>query len=162
LNVLTIKPIGVVHSPFKEPKKVPIQSAASKGVTGTIEVFPEYIEGLKDLEGFSHIILLYHFHLIEVTSLTVQPFLDDHLHGVFATRAPPRPNHIGISIVLLRGIEKGILHIKDLDIVDGTPLIDIKPYIPKFDCRKTAKIGWLKGKTNKLQSTKDDGRFYKQ
>jgi len=89
MNELTYKPIGVVHSQFKEPKNVPIQAVASKGTMGTIEIYPEYSEGLRDLEGFSHIILLYHFHRIKVSSLLVKPFLDDKLHGVFATRSPP-------------------------------------------------------------------------
>lgn len=161
MNELTYKPIGVVHSQFKEPKNVPIQSVASKGITGTIEIYPEYIEGLTDLEGFSHIILLYHFHRIKDSSLMVKPFLDDKLHGVFATRSPARPNKIGISIVQLKGIENNILQIQDIDILDGTPLIDIKPYVPKFDCRKTAKIGWFSDKISKLETTKDDGRFCK-
>jgi tRNA-Thr(GGU) m(6)t(6)A37 methyltransferase TsaA len=156
---LVYKPIGVVHSPFKEPKNVPIQAAASNGTAGTIEIYPEYVEGLKDLEGFSHLILLYHCHLVKGYSLMVKPFLDDNLHGVFATRAPARPNPIGISTVQLNRIENNILHIQDLDILDGTPLIDIKPYIPKFDCRKNAKIGWFNGKIIKLATTKDDGRF---
>jgi tRNA-Thr(GGU) m(6)t(6)A37 methyltransferase TsaA len=158
---LTYKPIGFVHSPFKEPKNVPIQASASKGIEGTIEIHPEYVEGLKDLEGFSHIILLYHFHLAKSGSLTVKPFLDDKLHGIFATRAPARPNPIGISIVQLKRIENNTLHIQDIDVLDGTPLLDIKPYIPKFDCRKTTQIGWFRGKISKLAETKDDGRFCK-
>jgi tRNA-Thr(GGU) m(6)t(6)A37 methyltransferase TsaA len=161
MSALTYKPVGVVHSPFKEPKNVPIQAAASKGIAGNIEIYPEYVEGLVDLEGFSHIILLYHFHLVKDCHLMVKPFLDDKLHGVFATRSPARPNPIGISIVLLERIEGNILHIRDLDILEGTPLLDIKPYVPKFDNRKTAKIGWFNGKIGKLDSTRDDGRFSK-
>jgi len=159
MKAITYKPIGVVHSPFKEPKNVPIQAVASKGTKGTIEVFPEYVEGLKDLDGFSHIILIYHFSLVNGYSLVMKPFLDDNLHGVFATRSPCRPNPIGLSIVRLTKIEKNILYIQDLDIVDGTPLLDIKPYIPKFDNRRTSKIGWLNNKIEKLSTTKDDGRF---
>ena len=161
MSEFTYKPIGVVHSPFKEPKNVPIQSTASKGIAGTIEIYPQYLEGLRDLEGFSHIILLYHFHLTIGYSLMVKPFLDDKLHGVFATRSPARPNKIGISIVHLIGIENNRLHIEDVDILDGTPLIDIKPYVPKFDYRKTTKIGWFKSKLGRLKETKDDGRFCK-
>jgi tRNA-Thr(GGU) m(6)t(6)A37 methyltransferase TsaA len=112
MNEVTYTPIGVVHSPFKEPKNVPIQASASKGTKGTIEVNPEYTEGLKDLEGFSHIILLYHFSLVKARSLLVKPFLDDNLHGVFATRSPARPNAIGISTVRFTRIENNILHIK--------------------------------------------------
>ena len=162
MSALTYKSIGVVHSPFKEPKNVPIQAVASKGTTGTLEIYPEYAEGLQDLDGFSHLILLYHFHLIkEDCSLMVKPFLDDQLHGVFATRSPARPNKIGISVVSLTKIEKNTLHVQDVDIIDGTPLIDIKPFVPEFDCRKTDKIGWFSGKISKLEITKDDGRFCK-
>ena len=162
MSVLTYKSIGVVHSPYKEPKNVPIQAVASSGTAGTLEIYPEYVEGLQDLDGFSHLILLYHFHLIKTDySLLVKPFLDDQLHGVFATRSPARPNKIGISVVTLTKIEKNTLHIQDVDIVDGTPLIDIKPFVPEFDCRKTAKIGWFSGKISKLEITKDDGRFCK-
>jgi tRNA (adenine37-N6)-methyltransferase len=162
LSTLTYKPIGVVHSPFKEPKNVPIQAVASKGATGTLEIYPEYAKGLLDLDGFSHLILLYHFHLIkEDFSLLVKPFLDDKLHGVFATRSPARPNKIGISIVRLTRIENNNLHVQDVDIIDGTPLIDIKPFVPAFDCRKTAKIGWFSDKIDKVEITKDDGRFCK-
>ncbi len=161
VDSLTYKPIGIVHSPFKDPKNIPIQAAASTGAKGTIEIYVEYAEGLVDLEGFSHIMLLYHFHLVKAGSLMVKPFLDDKLHGVFATRAPARPNPIGISTVKLTRIEGNTLHIQDLDIIDGTPLIDIKPYVPEFDCRKTDKIGWFTEKINKLSSTRDDGRFCK-
>jgi tRNA (adenine37-N6)-methyltransferase len=140
---------------------VPIQATASEGTVGTIEVYPQYAEGLKDLQGFSHIILLYHFHLVKAGSLIVKPFLDDQTHGVFATRSPSRPNPIGISIVKLTSIDKNILHIQNVDILEGTPLLDIKPYVPEFDCRKTLKIGWFKGKIEKLPATRDDGRFCK-
>lgn len=162
MSTITYKSIGLVHSPFKEPKNVPIQAVASKGTAGTLEIYPEYVEGLIDLEGFSHLILLYHFHLIkEDSSLMVKPFLDAKLHGVFATRSPARPNKIGISVVSLTGIEKNTLFVQDLDIIDGTPLIDIKPFVPEFDCRKTTKIGWFGGKIGNLEVTKDDGRFCK-
>ena len=161
LEQLTYKPIGVVHSPFKKPENTPIQASASKGVIGTVEIYPEYSEGLQDLEGFSHIILLYHFHLIKNSFLMVKPFLDDELHGIFATRSPSRPNKIGISVVHLTGVKDNILQIEDIDILDGTPLIDVKPYVPEFDCRKTSKIGWLSNKIDKLAETKDDGRFCK-
>jgi len=154
-------PIGVIHSRFKEPKGVPIQSVAAKGIEGTVEVFPEYVEGLEDLEGFSHIILIYHFHLSRHSTLKVKPYMDDRMHGVFATRAPARPNPIGISVVRLVGIEKNVLYIQDVDIVDGTPLLDIKPYVPEFDVRKVDKIGWLEKNVNKLPVSKDDGRFSK-
>jgi tRNA-Thr(GGU) m(6)t(6)A37 methyltransferase TsaA len=159
-NEVTYKPIGVVHSPFKEPQNVPIQASASS-TRGTIEIYPQYVEGLKDLNGFSHIILLYHLHLAKNVSLLVKPFLDDKLHGVFATRAPARPNPIGLSIVQLKSVDGNILHIQEVDILDGTPLLDIKPYVPKFDHRENCKIGWFNEKISKLPSTKDDGRFCK-
>jgi len=160
LSLLTYKSIGVVHSPFKEPKNVPIQ-AASKATVGTLEIYPEYTEGLQDVEGFSHLILLYHFHLVKGCSLLVKPFLDDTLHGVFATRSPARPNKIGLSVVRLTGIKNNILQIQNVDIIDGTPVLDIKPFVPDFDCRNTNKIGWLGSKIGNLETIKDDGRFSK-
>lgn len=160
MSLLTYKSIGVVHSPFKEPKNVPIQ-AASKATVGTLEIYPEYTEGLQDVEGFSHLILLYHFHLVKGCSLLVKPFLDDTLHGVFATRSPARPNKIGLSVVRLTGIKNNILQIQNVDIIDGTPVLDIKPFVPDFDCRNTNKIGWLGSKIGNLETIKDDGRFSK-
>ena len=161
MRVLTYKSIGVVHSPFKEPKNVPIQATASKVTAGTLEIYPDYTEGLRDLDDFSHLILLYHFHIIKDGTLMVKPFLDAQLHGVFATRSPARPNKVGISIVRLTRIENNILYVQDVDIIDETPLIDIKPFVPEFDCRKTTKIGWYSGKIGKLEVIKDDGRFCK-
>ena len=154
-------PIGIIHSPFKEVKGTPIQPAGAEGIEGSIEVFPHYVQGLKDLEGFSHIILLYHFHLAGEPRLTVTPFMDSIPRGVFATRSPQRPNTIGISVVRLIKIEKNILHIKDIDIVEGTPLLDIKPYVPDFDGRDVERIGWLKDNIQKLNVAKDNGRFTK-
>lgn len=126
---------------------------------GSVEVFPEYVEGLKDLEGFSHIILLYHFHLSGKPTLMVTPYMDSTPRGVFATRSPRRPNAIGISVVRLIRIEKNILHIQDIDIVDGTPLLDIKPHVPDFEVREVQRIGWLENNVQKLMDAKDDGRF---
>jgi len=153
------KPIGVIHSPFKEPKGTPIQSESAKGIEGTVVVFKEYIKGLKDIEGFSHIILVYHFHKTRNFSLTVKPYMEDKFHGVFATRAPSHPNPIGISIVHLLKVEGNIIYIQDIDVVDGTPLLDIKPYVPEFDIRKVKKIGWLEKNVHKLPKAKGDGRF---
>jgi len=159
---IVYKPIGVIRTPFKSPLGVPIQPSAGRGIKGLVEVFPEYSEGLKDLEGFSHIILVYHFHLIKKFSLKVIPYMDNESRGVFATRAPARPNPIGISIVKLTGIEGNRLYVEDVDIVDGTPLLDIKPYVPEFDHRPDARIGWLEKRVKKLKSTRDDGRFIKK
>ncbi len=153
------RPIGVIRTPFKSPVGVPIQPSAGRGVRGVVEVFPEYVEGLKDLEGFSYIILIYHFHLVKRYSLRVTPYMDSEARGVFATRAPARPNPIGISIVKLVKIEGNKLYIEDVDIVDGTPLLDIKPYVPEFDYRPNARIGWLERRVKKLKDTRDDGRF---
>jgi tRNA-Thr(GGU) m(6)t(6)A37 methyltransferase TsaA len=156
------KPIGVVHSPFKAPQDVPIQSVAAEGVNGYVEVAREYVEGLRDVEGFSHLILVYHCHLAQKYSLLVRPFLDERLHGVFSTRAPSRPNPVGVSVVRLTNIEKNMLHIQDVDIIDGTPLLDIKPFVPDFDQRNAERIGWLTGKVDKLHLSRDDGRFAKK
>ncbi len=153
--------IGVVHSPLKEPRGAPIQSIAGKEIEGTVEVFKDYCKGLEDLEGFSHIMLLYHFHRSKGFSLTVTPYMDNRKRGVFSTRAPHRPNPIGLSIVQLVKIEGNILHIKNLDMIDGTPLLDIKPYIPEFDVREPGNIGWLKNNISKLSTSKDNGRFAK-
>jgi tRNA-Thr(GGU) m(6)t(6)A37 methyltransferase TsaA len=153
------KPIGIIHTPFAEAKKMPIQPAAAKGIEGTIDIKPEFEEGLKDLDGFSHIILLYHLHLSSGFSLEVIPFLDDKPRGVFATRAPRRPNPIGLSVVRLLGINKTTLHIQNIDVVDGTPLLDIKPYVPEFDDQKAEKIGWLSDKIDRMREIKSDERF---
>ena len=161
MDEIKYKPIGVIRSPFKEPKGTPIQPAGAKGINGTVEVFPEYAEGLKDIEGFSHIILIYHFHLSKGTSLRVKPYMDNEARGIFAMRGPSRPNPIGVSIVRLARIEENILHIQDVDIVDGTPLLDIKPYVPEFDVREAEKTGWLEENVHKLSTSRDDGRFTK-
>ena len=161
MNEIKYIQIGIIHSPFKEPKGTPIQPRAAQGIHGTVEVFQEYTEGLKDIDGFSHVILVYHFHLSKKSSLRVKPFMDDQTHGVFSTRAPNRPNPIGISVVQLVKIEGNILQVKDLDIVDGTPLLDIKPYVPEFDIRDAKKKGWLENNVSKLPTSKDDGRFIK-
>ena len=161
MNEINYQPIGIIYSPFKEPKGTPIQPTAAKGIKGKIEVFPEYVDGLQDVDGFSYIILLYHCHLATGFSLKVKPFLDDALHGVFATRAPRRPNSIGLSIVNLIRIEENIIHIQDVDIIDGTPLLDIKPYVPEFNESQVVKTGWLEKNLNKLSEMKDDNRFGK-
>ena len=159
LSEIKYKPIGIIHSPFKEPKGTPIQPTAAKGIKATVKVFQEYIEGLKDIEGFSHIFLIYHFHLSKKTTLLAKPFMDDKVHGIFAIRGPSRPNPIGISIVRLLSVNDNILKVQDVDIVDGTPLLDIKPYVPKFDVRENSKLGWLENNVQKLSESKDDGRF---
>ncbi len=159
MNEIRYKPIGVIHSPFKDVQGMPIQPTGAMGIAGTIEIEPGYCDGLKDIEGFSHIVLIYHFHLSDGYSLLVKPFMDDSLRGVFSTRAPRRPNPVGISIVRLVKVEGSTLHIENVDIVDGTPLLDIKPYVPEFDVQKNVRIGWLSDKADKANEIKADGRF---
>jgi len=142
---LELKPIGVIHSPYKTKEGMPIQPPFSKE-TGEVEVFNEYEAGLKDLEGFSHIIILYWFHKSGDYKLHVKPYLDDKLRGLFATRAPWRPNPIGLSIVKLMEIRGNILKVEGIDVLDETPLLDIKPYVPEFDHGENVRIGWLEGK----------------
>ena len=153
------RPIGIIHSPHKTPEGTPIQPTGARDVEGSIEVFPEYAAGLADLAEFSHIILLYHFHLSKKFSLKVKPFLDNQKRGLFATRAPSRPNPIGLSVVRLMGITEGNLRVQDVDVIDGTPLLDIKPYVPEFDVREVDQIGWIGLKTGKIEGVVDDGRF---
>ena len=157
---ISFQPIGTIYSPHKSAVGTPIQPTAATGILGTVELLPEYVEGIEDLDGFSFIILLYHFDRAKETRLTVKPFLDDKSHGVFSTRAPTRPNHIGLSIVRLNNIEGNILHIEDVDILDGTPLLDIKPYIDGFDVRTSIKQGWIESNIEKLPGKRDDGRFF--
>lgn len=156
---IEFKPIGIIRSPFNEPENMPIQPTGAKGIQGTIEIFKEYQDGLKDLEGFSHVILLYHFHRSTGFKLRVVPFMDTELRGVFATRAPRRPNPIGLSVVELDRIENGLMYIRNLDILDGTPLLDIKPYVPEFDFQENVKIGWLEKARDHVSTRKSDGRF---
>jgi len=153
------QPIGIIHSPFTEIDDMPIQPPGALGVRGTVELFPEYRDGLQDLEGFSHIILLYHFHLSSGYELQLVPFLDTAARGLFATRAPKRPNPIGLSVVKLQGIEGCILRIENVDMVDGTPLLDIKPYVPDFDGPTSARTGWVGESRRMVTQTKSDKRF---
>ncbi|MDD2761748.1 MAG: tRNA (N6-threonylcarbamoyladenosine(37)-N6)-methyltransferase TrmO [Methylomonas sp.] len=152
-------PIGIIHSPFLEPENMPIQPAGAAGIEGTVEVFENFQAGLKDLDGFSHIILLYHFHLSRSFDLQVIPFMDTVYRGLFSTRAPKRPNAIGLSIVQLDKIEHGVLYIRNVDILDGTPLLDIKPYVPEFDAQTNVRIGWLEKAGKQVISRKSDDRF---
>ena len=161
MNRIVYKPIGIIHSPFKEAKNTPIQPAGAEGTEGSIELYPEYSECLKDIEGFSHIIIIYHFHLIKNWKPLIRPYMDEEFHGVFATRAPARPNSIGLSIVNLLEVKENILIVRNIDVVDKTPLLDIKPYTPEFDIREVKRIGWLEKNIHKLPDSKDDGRFLK-
>jgi len=154
-----LKPIGLVYSSFKELSGMPIQPAGAVGVKGTVEVFDEYRAGLKDLDGFSHIILLYYFHRSEGFNLQVVPFMDSEPRGLFATRAPRRPNPIGLSIVQLDTVEEGVLKIQNVGILDGTPLLYIKPYAPEFDAPVKVRTGWLEAVRKTVSGRRSDWRF---
>ncbi len=156
---IVYRPIGTIHSPFTSLEGMPIQPTGETSAPGTIEILPEYSQGLKDLEGFSYVILLYDLHKVSRSSLIVTPFLGLESHGVFATRAPTRPNPIGLSIVKLAKINGNVLYVENLDILDGTPLLDLKPYVPEFDWRPNARIGWLENARGKVQETRSDDRF---
>jgi tRNA-Thr(GGU) m(6)t(6)A37 methyltransferase TsaA len=152
-------PIGLIHTPFKEIEGMPIQPIAAAGTKGKIEIFKAFEEGLQDLVGFSHIILIYHFHLSEGYSLKITPFLDNVPRGLFSTRAPKRPNPIGISVVKLNSIKNNVVLVENVDILDGTPILDIKPFVSEFDNVKNERIGWLSENINKKHNKTSDERF---
>ena len=159
MESIQFKPIGVIHTPFPKPKGTPIQPSRSSHVKGWIDLLPEFISGLSDLDGFSHITLVYYFHLSKGFDLAVKPFLDTRLRGLFSTRAPRRPNAIGLSVVRLVGMEDGVIQIEDVDMVDSTPLLDIKPFVPAFEDIDDYQLGWLEGKTQSAADTSADERF---
>jgi len=142
---MEVKPIGIIHTPFKCKKETPIQPFRSHAI-GKVELFKEYHEGLEDIEGFSHIILIYRFHKSKGYNLKVKPFLDNEKRGLFSTRAPRRPNQLGLSVVRLLTKEDNILFVEGIDVIDGTPLLDIKPYVTYFEPRENIRVGWLEGK----------------
>ena len=151
--------IGIIKTPFNSKEGMPIQPTGAKGINGVIEINPEFAEGLTDLDGFSHIILIYHFHKADNFHLMVKPFMDDKEHGVFSTRAPKRPNSIGLSVVKLNHIEGNLVYVENIDVLNETPLLDIKPLIPDVDFAEVDKLGWLEGKSNKMGDKKADNRF---
>ena len=151
--------IGIIYSPFKSIENMPIQPKGAENVEGKVHIHEPYAEGLKDIEGFSHIYLIYPFHKAERTSLIVTPFLDTVERGVFATRSPLRPNHIGISIVRLIKRDGVILTIADIDVLNETPLWDIKPYIEKFDSIANTSSGWMKADIEEISRRRSDSRF---
>jgi tRNA (adenine37-N6)-methyltransferase len=156
---ITYREIGVIHSPFTEKKGMPVQPAGAAGIRGTVRVHDEFKSGLKDLSGFSHIILLYHFNQSQGFDLQVVPFLDTVQRGVFATRAPRRPNQIGLSLVRLVGVDGNILEVEGIDVLDGTPLLDIKPHVPQFAHTESIRTGWLEGSDEDVESRRSDERF---
>jgi tRNA-Thr(GGU) m(6)t(6)A37 methyltransferase TsaA len=159
MKSIQYSPIGVIHSPFNDLADMPVQPSGYASSPGHVEIYPQFEEGLIDLDGFSHLILLYHLHEVKRVNLTVIPFLDREAHGVFATRAPTRPNPIGLSIVKLIRIEANVVHLANLDILDQTPLLDIKPYVPEFDHHDNVRIGWLAKAKAEIKGKKSDDRF---
>lgn len=159
MTTFTSEVIGTIRSPFTQLASMPIQPAGAKDVVGEIEVEERFAAGLKDLEGFSHIILLYHFHQANRMELEVVPFLDTVKRGVFATRSPLRPAHIGLSIVEVLAVSGNRVRIRGVDILDGTPLLDIKPYVPHFDYRPDATSGWMRASVEEVGSRRSDDRF---
>lgn len=145
---IVMHPIGVIHSPYTVRSQIPIQSSRSQTI-GEVEIFPEFVEGLKDIDGFSHLMLLYVFHRSTGYELLVKPFLDNQLRGLFSTRHPCRPNPIGLSIVQLLSYQKDVLTVEGLDVLDNTPLLDIKPYVPNFDVRSEVHTGWYARRSKK-------------
>ena len=152
-------PVGTIHTPWTDIAGMPIQPSGARGTKGTVRIFPEYAEGLRDIEGFSRIILIYALHRCSSFDLVTKPFLDTVPRGVFSTRSPKRPNAIGFSCVLLTGRDGSTLAVEDVDILDGTPLLDIKPYVPAFDSYPDATCGWLEKVAGNAQSFRSDGRF---
>lgn len=156
---MEFSPIGIIETPFTDLKGMPIQPSGAKGVKGRLHIAPAYEQGLSDIEGFSHLILLYHFHKSKGYDLMVTPFLDTTQRGLFSTRAPKRPNPIGLSIVRLISRRGPVLEIEDIDVLDKTPLIDIKPYVPGFDTREVTASGWLEKAQERAKEKKSDSRF---
>ncbi|QGY39542.1 tRNA (N6-threonylcarbamoyladenosine(37)-N6)-methyltransferase TrmO [Pseudodesulfovibrio cashew] len=156
---ITYKPIGYLHTPHKNVTGMPVQPSGAKGVHGTLTVLPEFREGLKDIDGFSYLIVLYHLHEICGQELTVTPFLDTNPHGIFATRSPKRPNSLGLSVMKLLEVENGVLLLDNVDVLDGTPVIDIKPYVPDFDVWPAERVGWFEGKSGNATTKRSDSRF---
>ena len=156
---ITYTPIGIIHSPFKELEGMPIQPTSESSAAGHVDVYPEFTEGLKDLAGFSHIYLLYHLHKSAPAKLHLKPFLDNEVRGVFSTRAPRRPNPIGLSLVKILRVEGNCIYIANIDILDKTPLLDIKPYIPEFENVESIRVGWVEKSKGQVQKKKSDGRF---
>lgn len=143
MNEIKLTPIGIIHTPYKEPKSIPIQGVFKAHVEGFVELEEKYVPGLKSLEGFSHAILIYYFHRSDHECLQGTPYLEDEKHGIFAIRSPHRPNHLGFSIVKIKNITGNTMSFTEVDMLDGTPLLDIKPYTKYFDCREHVVSGWL-------------------
>lgn len=154
MNVVKYQPIGIISSPFKDNIGVPRQAVGASEIKGTIEIFDDFSGGLKDLDGFSHIVVIFHLHMVKNPSLKACPPWDGKEHGVFATRSPYRPNPIGVSVVRLEHIDQNILQISGVDMADGTPVLDIKPYVPDLNPTKDVRIGWLTDKVEGMNKSK--------
>jgi len=150
-DIVLYKPIGVIHTLYTRKEDTPIQGCFCPGNHGYVELFPEFVAGLKDVDGFSHLILLYHFHKADGFQLLTKPFLDKEKKGIFAIRHFNRPNPIGLSIVRLLEVKGNILEVGEVDMLDGTPLLDIKPYVPQFDIKEHTKNGWYSNASEKLK-----------
>lgn len=158
MKTIRYRPIGIIHSPFKEGTGIPRQAAGASDVKGTIEIFDDFCEGLKDLDGFSHVMVIFHMHLAETSSLKACPPWEGKEHGVFSTRSPYRPNPVGVSVVGLERLDKNILHIFGVDMADGSPVLDIKPYIPELNPTKGIRIGWLTDNVQGMNKSKSGDR----
>jgi len=158
VKAVSYQPIGIIHSPFKENVGVPRQAVGASDIKGTIEVFNEFADGLKNLDGFSHLVVIFHLHMVKNPSLNAHPPWDGKEHGVFATRSPYRPNPIGVSVVRLESVDKNILHISGIDMTDGSPVLDVKPYVPDLNPTENVRIGWLTDKVEGMNKSKSGDR----
>jgi len=154
-----MEPIGIAKTPFTSIENMPIQPKGARDVQGDVEIYEPYVEGLKDLEGFSHVYLLYLFHKAGPTALRVTPFMDTVERGVFSTRSPLRPNHIGLSIVELVAVRRGVVTVNGIDLLNETPVLDIKPYIESFDKVEASRSGWMQASMDQVAEKRSDGRF---
>ena len=156
---ITYTPIGYFDTPHKDVQGMPIQPSGARGIKGSISILPEYWPAFADLDGFSHVIVLYHFHAVKGFETTVTPFLDNTAHGLFATRTPKRPNPIGLSVMQLVAVRDGKLELENVDVLHGTPVLDVKPYVPDFDVWSVDRIGWMDGKSSGVATHRSDDRF---
>lgn len=158
---IELESIGTIRTEFKEIEGMPIQPAGAKGIEGKLEIKDKFADGLKDLDGFSHIHIIYLLHKVEGYMLEVKPFMDNNTHGVFATRSPKRPNRIGMSVVKVKKVKGNTVYVENIDVLDETPLLDIKPYVPQLyeDTIDELRIGWFEKNHQKAKSQKSDDRF---
>lgn len=158
---ICFRPIGYFRTPFSSPVGMPIQPAGARGVRGQIDILEEFSEGLTDLDGFSHVFVVYHLHEVGGYKLLTTPFLDVVPHGVFATRSPARPNPIGLSVLKVISVDAGTIELEDVDVLDGTPVLDIKPYVAEFDACNANRFGWFEGNSQRALEHRADERFTK-